>query len=256
MECALTIAGSDPTGGAGIQADLRVFKALGVHGMAVIAALTAQDTREVKGVYPVPPQEVGRQLDALLRDVRPLAIKTGMLYSADAVEAVANAMRKYGLSNLVIDPVAISTSGSTLLSPEGMRMLIKKLVPLCTVITPNLNEAAMLTGMQAASSRQDMERAAIILHDMGADTVIITGGHLEETATDLVYDGRDFHLLDAPMSEGNYHGTGCAFSACICALLALGNAPIVAARRAKELVGDAIRDAFRLSEQGMGILRF
>lgn len=254
MECALTIAGSDPTGGAGIQADLRVFHALGVHGMAVIAALTSQSTSAVMDVYPVPDSQVREQLRALLDDIRPSALKTGMLYSQEAVSSVAEAVKEYGLKNLVIDPVAISTSGRKLLDDKARAELTEKLLPLASVITPNTDEAAWLTGMRV-DTPEDMERAARAITDMGPEVVVVTGGHLEDMAIEVVYDGQETHRFEGTRMPGRYHGTGCAYSACITALLALGSAPVEAAMRAKEFVSNAIRDAYRPGG-GMSILRF
>jgi len=254
MECALTIAGSDPTGGAGIQADLRVFHALGVHGMAVIAALTAQSTSAVMDVYPVPDSQLREQLRALLDDIRPSALKTGMLYSSGAVNAVAEAVSEYSLGNLVIDPVAISTSGRTLLDDDARKALREVLLPLSRVVTPNTDEAAWLCGLKVDTTK-GMERAAMAIRDMGPEVVVVTGGHLEDKAIEIVFDGQEVHRLEGAMMPGRYHGTGCAYSACITAFLALGRAPVEAAMLAKELVGDAIRSSYRPGG-GMSILRF
>jgi hydroxymethylpyrimidine/phosphomethylpyrimidine kinase len=244
MKCALTIAGSDPTGGAGVQADLRVFHALGVHGTSVIAALTAQSTSAVKDVYPVPGEHVMGQLRSLLEDIRPSALKTGMLYSAGAVEAVARAVDDYGLKKLVIDPVAISTSGGKLLTEEGAKALREKLLPLADVVTPNREEAGWLASMKV-STPDEMEKAARHIGDMGPGTVIVTGGDMGEKALEVVYDGGDIIRFEGPRRPGQHHGTGCAYSACITALLASGLSAVEAARRAKELMNDALRDAFR-----------
>lgn len=256
MKYALSIAGTDPTSGAGIQADLRVFAALGVHGLTVVAALTAQDTRGVSGAYPVPGQQVRAQLECLLEDVRPGAMKTGMLYSKDAVLAVADAVRDHKLENLVIDPVAVSTSGKDLLEPEALAALKAELLPLARVITPNLAEAALLTGLDVQSP-QDMEDAARALHGMGPGMVIITGGHLQgHKAVEVLYDGHGIEKQESPLLPGRYHGTGCAYSAAITACLALDVTPAEAASRAKTFVTRAIKNAIRPSEDGMGILRF
>jgi len=254
MECALTIAGSDPTGGAGIQADLRVFHALGVHGMAVIAALTAQSTRAVKEVYPVPAKQVSEQLRVLLDDIRPSAIKTGMLYSAEAVDTVAWAVREYGLKNLVIDPVAISTSGRELLRDEARTALRETLLPLARVVTPNMDEAGWLASMKVTTP-EDMKEAARKIRQMGPDTVIVTGGDMDDRSLEVVLNDSGTFVFEAQRIPGRYHGTGCAYSACITALLAFGLPPVEAARRAKELINDALRDSFRPGG-GMDILRF
>jgi len=254
MKYALTIAGSDPTGGAGIQADLRVFSSLGVHGMAVIAALTAQNTVEVKDVFPVPGQQVGEQLRALLDDIRPSALKTGMLYTSGAVCAVTEAMREYGLGNLVIDPVAISTSGRRLIDDDGARALREKLLPLARVVTPNTDEAAWLTSAEIKTP-EDMERAARRIRDMGPETVVVTGGDMGDRAIDVVYDGHEAFRFEGARIPGKYHGTGCAYSACITALLALDAEPVEAARRASDMINIALKESYRPGG-GMGILRF
>ncbi|MFC1549456.1 bifunctional hydroxymethylpyrimidine kinase/phosphomethylpyrimidine kinase [Nitrospirota bacterium] len=255
MECALTIAGSDPSGGAGVQADLRVFHALGVHGLAVIAALTAQSTATVTDVYPVPGEQVEGQLRALLGDIRPSALKTGMLYSPEAVDAVASAVGEYRLDNLVIDPVAISTSGRRLMDEDAAEVMRKKLLPLATVVTPNAQEAGWLASMSVVSTPEEMEEAARRIRNMGPDTVIVTGGDLGETAIEVLLNDSGISRFEAPRRPGRYHGTGCAYSACITALLAGGLRPVEAARRTKELMNDALRDSFRPG-RGMNIPRF
>ena len=254
MECALTIAGSDPTGGAGIQSDLQVFRALAVYGTSVIAALTAQNTQGVTETFAVDEQLIRAQLGTLLSDIKPSALKTGMLYSEGAVRAVADAVREHGLKNLVIDPVAVSSSGSRLLLPEAEKTLREELLPLARVVTPNMAEAAWLAGMQVETPGE-MERAARAIADLGPEMVVVTGGHLLEKAEDIVFDGKQIYRLEGEMHEGAYHGTGCAYSACITALLALGSAPVEAARRAKELVAHAIAGAVSPGG-GMKILRF
>jgi hydroxymethylpyrimidine/phosphomethylpyrimidine kinase len=254
MECALTIAGSDPTGGAGVQADLRVFHALGVHGMAVIAALTAQNTKEVKDVYPVPGEQVAGQLRVLLEDSRPSALKTGMLYSRGAVDAVTRAVGEYRLENLVIDPVAVSTSGRKLLNEEAAVALRERLLPLARVVTPNTEEAGWLASMRV-STPEEMKEAALRIRKMGPETVIVTGGDLGEKAVDVLLDGSGTFTFESSRRHGRYHGTGCAYSACITALLAAGLAPLEAARRTKELMNDALRDSFSPGG-GMDIPRF
>lgn len=220
MKNALTIAGSDPSGGAGIQADLRVFRELGVHGLSVIAALTAQNSRGVGSVQPVGGRFVGRQLEVLLEDMRPDALKTGMLYSAENIRAVARIVKRHDLGNLVIDPVFRSSSGRRLAEDEAVAAMKKYLLPLCTVITPNMHEAALLSGIEV-NSIGDMEKAAVILNGMGAASVVVTGGHLDRWAVDVVYNG-DFQRLKSRKKKGEYHGTGCAFSAALTSLLARG----------------------------------
>jgi len=252
MKAALTIAGSDPTSGAGLQADLRVFRAFGVHGLSVAAALTAQNTEGVSSVLPVDKDFLSEQLDVLLKDISPDALKTGMLFSRWAVNAVAEKIRKYSLKNLVIDPVTISSSGKSLVEDGTLDAIKEQIFPLAKVITPNIYEASVLTGISIENVAQ-MEEAAKELKKMGTENVIITGGHLETRALDLYYDGSNFHSLESEKREGEYHGTGCAFSAAITACLALGYSPLKSAKRAKEFMNNAIANAYRLGK-GMGLL--
>jgi hydroxymethylpyrimidine/phosphomethylpyrimidine kinase len=251
MKCALTIAGSDPTGGAGLQADLKVFRAFGVHGLSVPSALTAQNTGGVEYSSAVDETLLKKQLDVLLSDIRPDATKTGMLYTAHAVEAVSDFVKKYSLNNLVIDPVTVSSTGASLME-EGALDAMRSLFPLARVITPNIYEASVFTGLPV-EDEADMGRAAISLKEMGPEIVIVTGGHLEQRSVDLYYDGSGFRRFESEKIAGEYHGTGCAFSAAIAALLSLGLTPIEAAGRAKEYVQEAIRRAFHPG-RGMGLL--
>lgn len=252
MKSALTIAGSDPTGGAGLQADLRVFKSFGIHGLSVTAALTAQDTEGVSAMIPVDRDFFLRQIDVLLKDITPDALKTGMLFSSWTIEIIADRIEAYSLKNLVVDPVTVSSTGVPLLEQETLEAVKEQLFPLARVITPNIYEASVLTGMNIENV-DDMERAAKKLKETGAETVIITGGHLEGLALDLYYDGEDFHRIESVKSEGEYHGTGCAFSSAITASLALGHSTLESARKAKEYINNAIRKAYHLGK-GMGLL--
>jgi hydroxymethylpyrimidine/phosphomethylpyrimidine kinase len=252
MKTALTIAGSDPTGGAGLQADLKVFRAFGVHGLSVPAALTAQNTGGVDYIEPVEGSMLRRQLDFLLADIRPDAMKTGMLFTTYAVEISADAVKRYSLPNLVVDPVTVSSSGASLVEEGALDAVRNMLFPLSRVITPNIYEASLFTGINIESD-PEMERAARALKKLGPGAVIITGGHLEERTVDLFYDGSGFQRLEGEKIEGDYHGTGCAFSAAIAALLGLGHSPLEAARRAKEFMREAIRKAYHPG-RGMGLL--
>jgi hydroxymethylpyrimidine/phosphomethylpyrimidine kinase len=251
MKIALTIAGSDPTGGAGLQADLKVFNAFEVHGLSVVSAITAQNTEGVDSISPVDKDFIEKQLRVLLSDIKPHAIKTGLLYSRWAVEIVAEMYKEYSLSNLVIDPVTVSSSGTSLVDDGTLDAVREKLFPFSKVITPNIYEASVLTGIMIAD-KNDMEKAARVLKDMGPEVVVITGGHLEEIALDLYYDG-DFHDIEGEKIKGEYHGTGCAFSAALTALLALGHIPLESVRRAKEFVNKAIKKAYHPG-RGMGLL--
>lgn len=252
MKSALTIAGSDPTGGAGLQADLKVFRAFGVHGLSVTSALTAQNTEGVSAIIPVDKGFFIGQMDVLLRDIKPDALKTGMLYSAWAVDVIADRIEDYSLKNLVVDPVTVSSTGVPLVEQETLEAIKEQLFPLASVITPNIYEASVLTGINVENV-SDMEEAAKRLKETGPAVVIITGGHLEGLALDLYYDGEGFHRIESVKSMGEYHGTGCAFSSAITASLASGHSALESARKAKEFINNAIRKAYHLGK-GMGLL--
>jgi hydroxymethylpyrimidine/phosphomethylpyrimidine kinase len=248
---ALTIAGSDPSGGAGIQADLKTFEAHGVYGMSVITALTAQNTLGVQGVEVVSPAFVRRQLDSVLEDVGADAAKTGMLASAEVMDAVASGIREHRLETLVVDPVAASKHGDSLLEPEALSTLRETIVPLALVATPNLGEVELLTGV-AVSDAGDMERAASAMLELGCSWVLVKGGHLEgEDAADLLTDGRDRQWLRAPRLEvRDTHGTGCTLAAAITSRLAMGDDVVPAVSAAKEYLTGALRRGVRI---GSGI---
>lgn len=252
MKSALTIAGSDPTGGAGLQADLRVFKAFGVHGLSIVSSLTVQNTKGVKTILPVDKGFFIGQMDVLLEDIKPDAMKTGMLFSAWSVDVIADRIREFSLKNLVIDPVTVSSTGVPLVEQDTLEAIKGQLFPSAKVITPNIYEASVLTGI-SIEGVADMEEAAKRLKDTGTETVLITGGHLERLALDLYYDGSDFHRIESVKKEGEYHGTGCAFSAAITASLALGHTPLESAKKAKEFINYAIKGAYHLGK-GMGLL--
>ncbi|MDA8240130.1 MAG: bifunctional hydroxymethylpyrimidine kinase/phosphomethylpyrimidine kinase [Nitrospiraceae bacterium] len=242
MIAVLTIAGSDPSGGAGIQQDLKVFRSFGTYGLSVVSSLTAQSSAGVAGVMAVPGKFVTKQLAVVVADIMPDAIKTGMLYSEENVNAVAAAIRRFSLPNVVVDPVIRSSTGRSLCMGNVPGAMKKRLLPLCTVVTPNIHEASILSGMRIRTLR-DMEKAAVKLAHLGAGSVIITGGHLEAAATDLVYDGR-FHYLKGRKISGEYHGTGCTFSAALASLLAKGESVPSAALKAKKFMGSAFRKTF------------
>lgn len=252
MKTALTIAGSDPTGGAGLQADLKVFKSFGVHGLSIPAALTAQNTSGVEAILPVDRGFFIIQMDTLLEDIIPDALKTGMLYSSWSVEEVAGKIKKYSLRNLVVDPVTISSTGKSLVEDGTLDKIRDLLFPLSKVITPNIYEASLYTGINI-EYENGMEKAAIELKKTGPEIIVITGGHLERKTMDLYYDGSEFHRIEAPKIEGEYHGTGCAFSAAITASLAIGFTPLESVRNAKEFVTGTIKKAYQ-SGKGMRIL--
>lgn len=237
----LTIAGSDSGGGAGVQADLKTIAALGGFGMTAITALTAQNTRGVEEIFEVPPAFVERQMDAVLSDLGADAAKTGMLARAETVRTVARKIREYGIENVVVDPVMVAKGGDRLLAGDAVDALVSELIPLARVVTPNLPEAAALTGSEVQTSEQ-MRRAAIAIHRMGARTVLVKGGHLSGDAQDLLFDGETFREYCAARIETeNTHGTGCTYAAAIATLLSQGFDLPEAVSRAKTLVTDAIR---------------
>jgi len=241
----LTIAGSDSGGGAGIQADLKTFTVLGVYGMSAITALTAQNTLGVRGILEVDPAFVRDQIEAVLSDIGADAAKTGMLASAPIVRVVAETLERYAVPNLVVDPVMISKSGHALLRPDAVETLKERLIPLAAVLTPNTEEAAVLTGMEKAATLEDCKRAAEILLGLGAKAVLVKGGHAGgPNCDDLWFDGRQFVTLSSPRLPAQHtHGTGCTLSAALAAYLARGLDPLSAARRAKEFITGAIRAA-------------
>jgi hydroxymethylpyrimidine/phosphomethylpyrimidine kinase len=223
VHTALTIAGSDPSGGAGIQGDLKTFHAHGVYGMAVVTALTAQNTTGVTGIHPVPPGFVAEQLETAIYDIPAGATKTGMLYSAEIVEAVAAVLDVSKLPNLVVDPVMIATSGDPLLADDAVDALQRLLFPRATLLTPNVPEAERLTGLKI-EGRGDLREAARILSDIGPWAVLIKGGHLPgDTVVDLLHVAGEFVEFEDPRIDTPHtHGTGCALAAAATALLACG----------------------------------
>jgi hydroxymethylpyrimidine/phosphomethylpyrimidine kinase len=246
----LSIAGSDSGGGAGIQADLKAFARCGVHGMTAIAALTAQNTVGVTGVHPVPGAFVVEQVRAVAADIGVDAVKIGMLGTAEIVAAVDEALDLLEPGTpVVIDPVMVSESGAVLLDDAARAALVDTLLPRATVITPNLPEARALAGNAAPDDVADLARA---LHALGPDVVVITGGHREE-ATDVLYDGDGIHLIPGERHpDGAAHGSGCTHSSALAAHLALGFSPLQAARAARAIAAEAVRDGLREIGQGPG----
>jgi hydroxymethylpyrimidine/phosphomethylpyrimidine kinase len=251
---ALTIAGSDSGGGAGIQADLKTFSAFHVFGTSVVTAVTAQNSLGVHGVHELPPAFVARQIDAVLDDFGADAVKLGMLASAPIVAAVAKGLRDHRVDRLVVDPVLVASSGDPLLAADARDLLVTEILPLAHVVTPNLDEAAALAGM-LVETLAEMQEAARRIRALGPRHVLVTGGHLKTDATDLLWDGRTFTRLDAPRLESpNTHGTGCTFSAAIAAGLAHGRPLPAAAAAAKAYVRRAIQGGFQPGH-GLGVLR-
>ena len=251
---ALTIAGSDSGGGAGIQADLKTFSAFRVFGMSVLTAVTAQNSLGVQGVENLPPAFVAQQLRSVLDDFGTDAAKCGMLSTAGIIDAIADVLADHRIEKLVVDPVMVAKSGDPLLQADARAALADRILPLALVVTPNLPEAEVLAGMRVAEP-EDMEEAARRIHLMGPRYVLVKGGHLKGDATDLLWNGRDFtRFTAARVDSANTHGTGCTFSAAITAGLARGQALGDAIRSAKAYVTRAIREGFKAG-RGVGQLR-
>jgi hydroxymethylpyrimidine/phosphomethylpyrimidine kinase len=248
-DIAVTIAGSDSGGGAGIQADLKTFAALGVYGASVIAALTAQNTQGVTAIHDVPEAFITAQMDAVFSDLNVGAVKIGMLSNAAAIAAVADGLDHHKAINIVLDPVMVATSGDRLLKPDAVDALRRRLIPRAIVITPNLAEAAVLLDAPVASNEVAMLNQARRLLGLGAKAVLIKGGHAGgERSVDLLADADGVERLDAPRFDTrNTHGTGCTLSAALAAGLAKGLTLSEAARTAKNYVTAAIAAADRLS---------
>jgi hydroxymethylpyrimidine/phosphomethylpyrimidine kinase len=244
---ALTIAGSDSGGGAGIQADLKTFAVLGVWGMSAITSITVQNTKGVTGVSDVPAQVIAAQIRAVATDIGVDAAKTGMLSSADIIEAVADAIEQVGVPNLVVDPVFMSKHGDPLLREDAVEALLRRIVPLATLVTPNLPEAAGLAGFEV-ETREDMERAASAILDLGTRSVLVKGGHLEGPSSDDLFAevDRTEWVSGERLHSPNTHGTGCVLSASIASYLARGDALFEAVHKGKEFVTDAIRHSLAI----------
>jgi len=244
---ALTVAGSDCSGGAGIQADLKSFHRFGVFGMSAVTAVVAENTVGVQGVFAVPPDFVALQIDSCLSDLGADAVKTGMLVDAPTILAVAARLRFHRVENLVVDPVMRAKGGDSLIAPEAVSTLVREIFPLATVVTPNVPEAEALWG-RTLKSEADFREAAEAIRRMGPKVVVLKGGHSpvnpEGGSVDFVWDGREWLALEGRRSsDRNTHGTGCTFSAALCALLAQGTPLLDAARKAKAFITDAIATA-------------
>ncbi len=240
MKTVLTIAGSDCSGGAGIQADLKTMLANGVYGMSAVTALTAQNTTGVYGIMEASPEFLAAQLDCVFQDIRPDAVKTGMVGSSGLIRVIGQKLEDYHADNIVVDPVMVSTSGSRLLVEEAMETLKTVLLPLADVITPNIPEAEVLASMKI-SGGEDMERAAARIHDSFGCAVLCKGGHRVKDADDLLYDGREFvWFRGRHIHNPNTHGTGCTLSSAIASNLAKGMDLKEAVRRAKNYISGAL----------------
>jgi hydroxymethylpyrimidine/phosphomethylpyrimidine kinase len=239
----MTIAGSDSGGGAGIQADLKTFQALGVYGTSALTAITAQNTVGVFAVHEIPTEVIAAQIDAVATDIGVDAAKTGMLSSAEIISTVAERVRHWRLARLVVDPVMVAKSGDRLLREDAVVALMRDLLPLAMVLTPNLPEAEVLVG-RALTTDDDIRQAARDIVDLGPRAVVMKGGHRSGDATDVLFDGQRFHVLSAERVDTvNTHGTGCTLSAAIAAELARGRDLADAVGSAKRYLTEAIRHA-------------
>ena len=245
---AMTIAGSDSGGGAGIQADLKTFTAFGVYGTSALTAVTAQNTRGVFAVAEVPEEVIALQIDVVLEDIGADAAKTGMLSSATIVETVADRLEAWGVERLVVDPVMVAKGGHPLLQPSAVAAVKERLLPLASVVTPNIPEAEILAGIEIDTD-QAARDAARAIFGLGPRFVVVKGGHRSGDATDLVFDGVAFTELSAErIDTQNTHGTGCSYSAAIAALLARGLAPLEAIAEAKSWLTEAIRASYAIGD--------
>lgn len=240
MKHVLTIAGSDSSGGAGIQADMKSFAANGCYAMSVITAVTAQNTQGVTAVQDIRPDIIQAQIDAVFEDITVDAVKIGMVSVPETIAIIAERLIHYKASPIVLDPVMISKSGYALLQPEAQSALVERLLPLATIITPNIPEAEVLTGL-TIESLADMEKACRKLADMGIKATLLKGGHRTEDATDIFYDGKTFTRLPSQrINTKNTHGTGCSLSSALAAHLALGEPLLEAVKAAKQYVHEGI----------------
>ena len=243
MKKVLTIAGSDCSGGAGIQADLKTMTAHGVYGMSVITALTAQNTTGVQGIFSIPGEFVAKQFDSVFSDIRPDAVKIGMMSNVEIIETVEERLKHYEFTNIVLDPVMVSTSRHRLLEPSAEEALIRILLPMARILTPNLPEAMVLAHRDDIMNREEMlEAAKVIATETGA-AILVKGGHLTDCADDLLYDHGNVYWYSSPrIDTDNTHGTGCTLSSAIASGLALGLDLNNAVAQAKEYITGALRN--------------
>ncbi len=248
VHAALTIAGSDSSGGAGIQADIKTMITNGVYAMSAITALTAQNTTGVRSVMEVPPEFLGDQLDAVFEDIYPEAVKIGMVSSKELIQVIGEKLRFYQAKNVVVDPVMVASSGSSLMKNNGAEMMIKELFPLASLITPNIPEAESLSGCEI-KNKQDMEAAAEKLSDLGAEAVLLKGGHSISDADDLLcVEGQKIWIRGRRIHNPNTHGTGCTLSSAIASNLAKGMEMEEAVRKAKEYISKALEAGLDLGK--------
>ena len=248
MKIILTIAGSDCSGGAGIQADIKTITAHKMYGMSAVTALTAQNTTGVYGVMEATPEFLGQQLDCIFSDIMPDAVKIGMVSNVDIIEVIADKLKKYQAKNIVIDPVMVSTSGSKLLSGDATDTLIATLLPIGTVITPNIPEAETLCGF-LIKTEDDMLHSAQVISKLVPGSILIKGGHLTTSANDLLYINNNAHWFQSPkINNPNTHGTGCTLSSAIACNLALGYSLEESIKNAKEYITGALMDGLDLGK--------
>ena len=251
---ALTVAGSDPSGGAGIQADLKTFSTFDIYGSAVITALTAQNTVSVSGIFAIPADFIRQQMEMVLDDLGPQPLKTGMIPDGPAIEAVIGCIDRFGLKDVVVDPVMVATSGDSLVLESTLEPL-KALISRALLVTPNLAEASALVG-QEIKDLDGMKEAALQIYQLGVRNVLVKGGHLLEDATDLYFDGKEFVLLkERKIPIGDTHGTGCAYSAAIVAGLSKGMPLMDAVINGKIYITRALKFAFEVGK-GSKVLNF
>jgi hydroxymethylpyrimidine/phosphomethylpyrimidine kinase len=249
MKKALTIAGSDSGGGAGIQADIKTFQELEVYGMSAITAITAQNTLGVQGVFPLPLEAIEEQLNSIGADLTPNALKTGMLFNSEIITLVARKIKEFKWEQVVVDPVMIAKGGATLLQDEAVEAMRTHLLPLAYVVTPNLPEAEVLAGM-TITTLEEYKEAAKRIHALGPKYVVMKGGHATyqgDTIIDYIYDGNEFHAFESKRVDSvQTHGSGCTFAAALTAELAKGNSINVAMRRVKEFIQAAIENELHI----------
>ncbi|GAB5046430.1 bifunctional hydroxymethylpyrimidine kinase/phosphomethylpyrimidine kinase [Thermodesulfovibrio sp. TK110] len=266
MKTVLTIGATDPTSGAGIQMDLKVFHSLDIYGLSIITAVTAQSTSEFVLTYPLPVEIIEAQFETLLKDIKPYGAKTGMLYSRETIQCIVEKIKKFNIKNLVVDPIITSTLGAKLIEPEALEILKEELIPLSMAVTANIPEAEALTELKIEKI-DDAFEALQKLHKMGTSIAIIKGGHwgtpksrrlfgdpLKEKAVDMLYDGKNFHKIEDEKYPGEFHGTGCAFSSAFISFLCLGYEPKEAFNATKKFIKNSILNALKLG-RGMNLLK-
>ncbi|WP_276917528.1 bifunctional hydroxymethylpyrimidine kinase/phosphomethylpyrimidine kinase [Aneurinibacillus aneurinilyticus] len=248
MKKVLSIAGSDCSGGAGIQADLKTFSAHGVFGMSVIVSVVAENTSRVIDIQDVKPYMIEKQIDAIFEDIDVDAVKVGMLSQPDCMKAVAEKLKQYAPANVVIDPVMYAKNGCPLMNPGAIDTLIKTVLPLADLLTPNIPEAEQIAGIEI-NNVEDMKKSAVEIYKMGCKNVLVKGGHATGNALDILFDGNKFYSFDAQRIETkNTHGTGCTYSSAIASNLALGFELQEAVHRAKEYVTIAIQHSLSIGK--------